>query len=100
MATLECDMCDDENATYILTNIDSGETARVGVMCFPSFIMSIAEGIVAASASDENDSDQIHDEVDPKPSGRSPRTASAVATHAESVDSPTKVQDEHPAAAS
>lgn len=122
MATMECDMCDEENATYILTNLVDGAVAKIGVNCFPMFIMSIAEGMVEAARPDDNDSDPPQPEpvtdpeetpsplppdqvepdtfTDPKPSGRSRPKSDPASTSKVSEVEPSTANDDHAIATS
>jgi len=52
MATIECDFCDDEQAVFLLNNLDSGDVARIGAACWPGFIMAMAEGLIGEVPTD------------------------------------------------
>lgn len=109
-------MCDEEAATYVLTNLADGAVARIGANCFPAFILSIAEGMTGISelaadeaatatpgdieggeqtmpdltAGDEPDTFQ----PDPKPSGRSPKKSAEAATDIAESPGDTMASDE------
>ena len=65
MATLECDFCDESEASLILTNLQNGDVTRVCGACFPSFVLTLAEALgIAAQPETEEDDEESEESTD------------------------------------
>lgn len=100
MADLECDMCDEENATFILTNLSDGAVAKIGANCWPLWVMAVAQGIVDAEEDEITPAGEAEAEPDPKPNGRSRKTESVAATAETSEVTDDKANDDTASAVS
>jgi len=65
MATLMCDFCPTNAAQSILTNLDTGDVVKVCAVDFPTFVMSMAEAIVAQQQANDEHVPEPEDEPEP-----------------------------------
>ena len=117
MATIECDFCDVNEASLILTNLENGDVTRVCGACFPGFVLTLAEAIAGSAepvvdelATEFPDFDQAlgGDQAaglnpgdpdtytpDPKPNGRSRKPSAEVVTDTETENNGDQADDDN-----
>ena len=95
MATIECDFCDVNDASLILTNLENGDVTRVCGACFPGFVLTLAEAIGAIPPTIEQGDEADTYTPDPKPSGRSRKPSAEVVTDTETENTGDQADDDH-----